>query len=164
MNLTTDCRRVSTAPVSRPTPVRRVSPSKSLKRGEFPLKEVKSLDGIISYLTRKHGGNVHGKGIVAITSKSVFNDDSWCALRNVADLISDSVFRSKCEPGQWGFSGENGLVEFKIGNLPPKDFCELEVQCGFVSSAASPDTLFFKFPLDTFVPLPGLEILPIFTS
>jgi hypothetical protein len=30
--------------------------------------EARSLDGIISYLTRKHGGNVHDKGIVTITS------------------------------------------------------------------------------------------------
>jgi hypothetical protein len=41
---------------------------------EFPLKEAKSLEGIISYLTRKHGGNVHDKGIVTITSKSVASD------------------------------------------------------------------------------------------
>jgi hypothetical protein len=51
--------------------------------------------------------------------------------------------------GIFGRAIRNGLVEFKIGNLPPKDFCETEVQCGFVSRAASPDTLFFKFPLDT---------------
>jgi hypothetical protein len=43
-------------------------------RLEFPLKEAKSVDGIISYLTRKHGGNVHGKGIATITSKSVMYD------------------------------------------------------------------------------------------
>jgi hypothetical protein len=41
---------------------------------EFQLKEAKSLDGMISYLTRKHGGNVHDKGIVRITSKSVASD------------------------------------------------------------------------------------------
>jgi hypothetical protein len=36
-----------------------VSPSKSLKEAEFPLQDSKSVDGIVSYLTRKHGGNVH---------------------------------------------------------------------------------------------------------
>jgi hypothetical protein len=36
---------------------------------EFPLKEAESSEGIISYLTRKYGGNVHDKGIVTITSK-----------------------------------------------------------------------------------------------
>jgi hypothetical protein len=35
----------------------------------FPLNEADSLDGVISYLTRKRGGNVHDKGIVTITSK-----------------------------------------------------------------------------------------------
>jgi hypothetical protein len=68
---------------------------------EIPMKESKSLDGIISYLTQKHGGNVHEKGIVTITSKSVSNDDPKYAPKNVADLTSDSSFMSKNEPGQW---------------------------------------------------------------
>jgi hypothetical protein len=67
----------------------------------FPMKHGRtSLDGIISYLTKKHGGNVHEKGIVTITSKSV-SDDPRFALKNVADLTSDSEFNSKDEPGQW---------------------------------------------------------------
>jgi hypothetical protein len=68
---------------------------------EFPLKETNSLDGIISYLTRKHGGNVHDKGIVTLTSRSVVYDDASHALRNVANPTSDSYFCSKDEPGQW---------------------------------------------------------------
>jgi hypothetical protein len=68
------------------------------------MTKAESLDGIISYLTKKHGGNDHDKGIVTITSKSV--DDPECALKNVAlqnvaDLTSDSYFQSKDEPGQW---------------------------------------------------------------
>jgi hypothetical protein len=70
----------------------------ALKEVEFPLNEAKSLEGIISYLTRKHRGNVHDKGIVTITSKSVF---ACYALRNAADFTSDSCFASKGEPGQW---------------------------------------------------------------
>jgi hypothetical protein len=84
--------------VSPSTPVPPVSPSKSLKATKFPLKEAESLEGIISYLTRKHGGNVDEKGIVTINSKSVDRD---CPVRNVADLTSDSEFCSKNEPGQW---------------------------------------------------------------
>jgi hypothetical protein len=83
-----------------PVPVPPVSPSDSLKEVEFPLKEAKSLDGIISYLTRKHGGNVHDKEVVTITSKSVYSDLGY-ALRNIADLTSDSCFFSTNEPGQW---------------------------------------------------------------
>jgi predicted nucleic acid-binding Zn-ribbon protein len=67
----------------------------------FPMKEAKSLDGIISHLTQKRGGNVEEKGIVKITSKSVFNDDPKYALKNVADLTSNHFFNSKNEPGQW---------------------------------------------------------------
>jgi hypothetical protein len=74
-------------------------PSKSQKEARFPLTKAKRSDGIISYLTRKHGGNVHDKGIVTITSKSVYSDDD--DVRNVADLTDYSFFRSKSEPDQW---------------------------------------------------------------
>jgi hypothetical protein len=73
---------------------------KSLSKAEFPMKAPKSLEGIISYLTTKHGGNVHEKGIVTITSKSVCYDDPDYAPQNVADLTSNSRFISE-EPGQW---------------------------------------------------------------
>jgi hypothetical protein len=57
-------------------------------------------DGIISYLTMKHDGNVAKNGIVTITSKSVQNNPKL-ALKNVADLTSASSFKSKDAPGQW---------------------------------------------------------------
>jgi hypothetical protein len=66
----------------------------------FPMKGAKLLDGIISYLTKKHSGNVQEKGIVRITSKSVSDNPKW-VLKNVADLTSNSCFWSKDEPGQW---------------------------------------------------------------
>jgi hypothetical protein len=71
------------------------------------MKAAKSLDGIISYLTMKHGGNVHKKGIVTISSKSVYGDPKY-DVKNVADLTSDSRFQSRqcdsesrLEPNQW---------------------------------------------------------------
>jgi hypothetical protein len=68
---------------------------------EIPLKPSTSLDGIISYLTKKHDGNVQDKGIVVITSKSIDDDDPRLAVRNVAGLTSFMGFRSQNEPGQW---------------------------------------------------------------
>jgi hypothetical protein len=68
---------------------------------EIPMKAAKSMDGIISHLTQKHGGNVQEKGIVTITSKSVHSDNPQFVLKNVADLTSDWYFYSKDEPGQW---------------------------------------------------------------
>jgi archaellum component FlaC len=97
-DLDTSTQTTISPPISTPSPV---STSKSLKAIEFPLKEDKSFDGIISYLTRKHGGNVHDKGIVTVTSKSTWDDDSLWAPRNAADLTSRSCFQSKNEPGQW---------------------------------------------------------------
>jgi uncharacterized coiled-coil protein SlyX len=100
-NLRPELTALKSAPIATPTPVPPVSPPKSLKAAEFPLQAAKPVDGIISYLTRKHGGNVHDKGIVTITSKSVYNDAPNHAPQTVADLTSDWGFASKTEPGQW---------------------------------------------------------------
>jgi hypothetical protein len=94
----------SPKPSPSPTPKPSGSPTpsapKSANRVEIPMKEAISLDGIISYLTKKHGGNVQEKGIVTITSRSVSSDPKY-PLKNVADLASDSAFWSDDEPGQW---------------------------------------------------------------
>jgi hypothetical protein len=76
-----------------------ISPSKSLKGVEFPLTEARSLDGIISFLTRNDKGNL--QRFAAISSKSVWDDNPGYSACNVADLTSDWGFCSKNEPGQW---------------------------------------------------------------
>jgi hypothetical protein len=65
-----------------------------------PMREFRSGNGIISYLTRTCGGNVYDKGLVAISSKSCC-DDSWVPVKNVADMSTTLYFESKDEPGQW---------------------------------------------------------------
>jgi hypothetical protein len=85
---------------STPRAVPPVSPPKLLKAVEFPLKKSKSPKGIISYLTRKYGGNIHDKGIVTITSKSVDVNPEY-ALQNIADLASRSEFCSREGPDEW---------------------------------------------------------------
>jgi hypothetical protein len=67
----------------------------------FPMNDDNPLDGIISYLTQKHGGNVHAKEIVTITSRSVWNDRPKYRPKLVADLTTREWFRSKDEPNQW---------------------------------------------------------------
>jgi hypothetical protein len=57
------------------------------------------LDGLISYLTAKCGGNVHDKGAVEVTASSV-NGSSF-APRNVTDLRTKLSFASDNKPGQW---------------------------------------------------------------
>jgi hypothetical protein len=71
---------------------------------EFPLKEDKLFDGIISFLVQKHGGNVHDKGIVKITSKSVHQNDPQWAVRNIGGLMAVFAFWSKDDPVR-GFAG-----------------------------------------------------------
>jgi hypothetical protein len=68
----------------------------------FALPHAQSLDGIISYLTRKHGGNVHDKGAVTITSKSHCCADPRHNVKALADLTNlDVWFSSGKEPDQW---------------------------------------------------------------
>jgi hypothetical protein len=69
------------------------------ERIAIPMPRAESLEGIISYLAQKHGGNVHDMGIVTITSKSV--KSSMYPASNVADLPTNSGFVSRNEPGQW---------------------------------------------------------------
>jgi cell division septation protein DedD len=94
----------TSVPAQQPTSKPSASPgpsAKPQKSVEIPMKEAESLDGIISYLTTKRGGNVQEKGIVTISSKSVRDHEPKFALKNVADLTSGSCFESKDEPGQW---------------------------------------------------------------
>jgi hypothetical protein len=63
----------------------------------FPLHPEESLNGIICELTRKHSGNVHDKGIVLMTSKSVDEGE----VKHLVDLGSRSGFGSKDESEQW---------------------------------------------------------------
>jgi hypothetical protein len=66
-----------------------------------PMPEVESVNGIISYLTKKHGGNVHAKGIVTITSKSVSSLPGDNHVHAVADVDALSQLTSQDAPGQW---------------------------------------------------------------
>jgi serine/threonine protein kinase len=78
-------------------PRRTLSPTEMIAT-KFPLNE--NMHGIIRYLTKKYGGNVHAKGIVTVTSKSI----RGFALNPtvVADLDSDSPFQGgTMAPADW---------------------------------------------------------------
>jgi hypothetical protein len=59
------------------------------------------MEGILWHLTTKHGGHVHEKGIVTITSKSFWAKNPRYRARNAADFAYDWFFLSEDEPGQW---------------------------------------------------------------
>jgi hypothetical protein len=66
------------------------------------MNQTESLDGIISYLTKKHGGHVHERGLVTVTSKSFWANSPEYLAKNAADFTCPVwFFRSKDEPGQW---------------------------------------------------------------
>jgi hypothetical protein len=51
----------------------------------FAISDDKPLTGIVSYLSRKHGGNIHEKGIVTLTSSSVVDNHPGYSPKNLAD-------------------------------------------------------------------------------
>jgi hypothetical protein len=78
--------------------IRSVRSRISLEKVALPITDSKSLNGIISYLTEKHG-SLDEKGIVATTAKSVVDD--YRIPRNVLALGRHSRFLSRDEPDQW---------------------------------------------------------------
>jgi hypothetical protein len=66
---------------------------------QCPIKQGCPMDGVISYLTRKHGGNVHDQGIVAITASSC---TSFVEPKVLADFDENfAYFESKAGLQQW---------------------------------------------------------------
>jgi hypothetical protein len=67
----------------------------------IPMTERESTDGIIAYLTKKHGGNVHDLGIVTLTVKSLRPGHRGDPA-NAADLDRSTWWLSgNKNPGQW---------------------------------------------------------------
>jgi hypothetical protein len=63
---------------------------------ELPLQTGKSCDGIISYLTGKHGRNLHERGIVTVTS-IVFDPALGSDVGNVLDSNPFNAFSMMLE-------------------------------------------------------------------
>jgi hypothetical protein len=64
----------------------------------FKYEEGKSFEGIISFLTREHGGNVHDRGIVSVTSSSVNNNH---LAKHVVDFDSLLYAQTNNESNGW---------------------------------------------------------------
>jgi hypothetical protein len=60
---------------------------------KFPVGD-DPLDGVIAYLTRSCGGNVHDKGVVAVTSSPPKFATAQCMAKNAVDLRKNSCFYS----------------------------------------------------------------------
>jgi hypothetical protein len=66
---------------------------------DVPFRQDAALDGIVAYLTRECGGNVHEREVVTISASS--GRSGRDAPRNTADLTADSVFVSANTANQW---------------------------------------------------------------
>jgi hypothetical protein len=66
----------------------------------FPFHPSSPLDGIISHLTAKFGGNVQDRGVVHITANRACDDSPSYAVKNVTDLGTDSHLSSANDASQ----------------------------------------------------------------
>lgn len=64
----------------------------------FGYHKARPLSGILTYLTRKCGGNVHEREIIKVTASSVYSD---CLAKNAVDLQKDSIYQSRNEQNTW---------------------------------------------------------------
>jgi hypothetical protein len=81
--------------------VRKVSVSKPNNRmaGRLIAPQGKSLDGVVSYLTTKYGGNVHDSGVITVTASGVYPGYDH---KNVVDLQNmSSAFCSDGNSSAW---------------------------------------------------------------
>jgi predicted nucleic acid-binding Zn-ribbon protein len=79
--------------VSIPMSQERREPAKAGK--QFPISEESPLRGIIAYLTKEYGGNVHDQEIVKVLSSGAYTDQPETSAKVVADLKAKSCFISK---------------------------------------------------------------------
>ena len=71
-------------------------------RKEFVYNDMRGLDGVIAYLTRECGGNVHDKGIVNVRASSIaYNNYKDNHPKHAADLGTDSRYESGDERNSW---------------------------------------------------------------
>jgi hypothetical protein len=63
------------------------------------VREGSPLDGIIAELTRRHGGNVHARGIVTVSASSVYS--SSYPVQNAVDFDQQTIFHSTSALNQW---------------------------------------------------------------
>jgi hypothetical protein len=103
-----ECAGVATLSVapgkSDPHPVPSLTSSSAVDdhtRTELLVNPAKPFERILSHLSQMHGGNIHEKGIVTITSSSVIDNAPCHSPNNLIDLNIQRVFTSKNEPNQW---------------------------------------------------------------
>lgn len=75
---------------------------------EKPFVEGREFKGIIHYLTEKFEGNIHDKGVVDISSNSIFGDDADHHPKNLVDYDNNNCYESSNQ--------ENSKVIFDFKN------------------------------------------------
>lgn len=67
----------------------------------FNFEKENELDGILRYLTKITGGNIHDNGTIKINSNSILNDDPICGPKNLVDYENDNFYQSKDQNGSF---------------------------------------------------------------
>jgi hypothetical protein len=81
-------------------PVLPTLPDNRFLASHFPYYEYRPFSGIIAFLTRKHGGNVHDLQVVKVSASS-WSGNSVHPLKNIVDLATSAHAWTVSEPNQW---------------------------------------------------------------
>jgi hypothetical protein len=89
----------------------------------------KSIDGMISYLTTKSGGNIHDKGLTEATASGIYKSSPSYHPKNAIDLQNrSSCFESSGKPNSWI------CYDFKDMEVTPSHYAILPFQLDRIST------------------------------
>jgi hypothetical protein len=91
----------------------------------IPFSPQYELDGILTFLKRSHGSNIHDKGVVNVTTSSV----EYCKPKNVADIKIQSTFHTTNNT-----SSEWVQYDFKGMKIRPSHYTLRSAYCWGVNS------------------------------
>jgi hypothetical protein len=97
------------------------------KRGlthHFPSDSCNGSGGIIEYLTRVHGRNIHDANVVFASASHPDPDDLW-PVKHLLDIKADSSFKSTSDVDQWF------QIDFKTMQIKPTHYA-MQIPAGRV--------------------------------
>lgn len=108
----------------------------------------------------------------------IFPNDLKMCIYDTTFMIGDTVIKPQLAPfdeaktiydeaigqGQivvYGAQVGNGLIELKIGNLPPRTTCKVILKIAFECKQINQNTLMIKFPLGVYTPIGEIDCINI---
>ena len=99
----------------------------------------------------------------------IFPNDLKMCIYDTTFVVGDEIIKPKLEPKEeakktyeeavkkghtavYGSNLDNGLTQFKLGNVPPNTECKVLIKVAFTANMTKQNSFFIKFPLDVCTP------------